>query len=182
MTRASVSAASSPIAVTHRCASVVVATVSGQKVVPVRKVPSTAHRQPDGFGAAAQQPLGCRAGQSALDIAAIKLPEGQTSKASLTVVRAGLIRAAARQLNNATMNRCNRRSAVRSLADVRNSYPCLPQCAVNVVDRALGHAPPRAPALGTSFPQTAVANRDWCPGGCVGGQQVAAGAADEGCG
>ncbi|SPO25476.1 related to GCY1 - galactose-induced protein of aldo/keto reductase family [Ustilago trichophora] len=97
------------------------------------------------------------------DIAAIKLPEGQTSKASLTVVRAGLIKAAVRQLasggKSATMENLEPAlSGPIALLTCETLTPAYLSALFNVVDRALGHAPPRAPALGAKFPETAVAN------------------------
>ncbi|CBQ73172.1 related to GCY1-galactose-induced protein of aldo/keto reductase family / conserved hypothetical protein [Sporisorium reilianum SRZ2] len=95
------------------------------------------------------------------DIAAIKLPEGQTAKASLTVVRAGLIKAAARQLSkdNATMESLQPAlSGPIALLTCEHLTPAYLSALFNVVDRALGHAPPRAPAVGAKHPDTAVAN------------------------
>ncbi|KAJ9478995.1 putative reductase 1 [Pseudozyma hubeiensis] len=95
------------------------------------------------------------------DIAAIKLPEGQTAKASLTVVRAGLIKAVAKQLShdNATMESLQPAlSGPIALLTCEHLTPAYLSALFNVVDRALGHAPPRAPAAGAKFPETAVAN------------------------
>ncbi|KAJ1026703.1 hypothetical protein NDA16_002301 [Ustilago loliicola] len=95
------------------------------------------------------------------DIAAIKLPDGQSSKASLTVVRAGLIKAAARQLavGNETMEKLQPAlSGPIALLTCEHLTPAYLSALFNVVDRALGHAPPRAPAMGAKFPNTAVAN------------------------
>lgn len=95
------------------------------------------------------------------DIAAIKLPEGQTAKASLTVVRAGLMKAAARKLSqqNATMKPLQPAlSGPIALLTCEHLNPAYLSALFNVVDRALGHAPPRAPAVGARFPETAVAN------------------------
>ncbi|SNX84505.1 related to GCY1 - galactose-induced protein of aldo/keto reductase family [Melanopsichium pennsylvanicum] len=95
------------------------------------------------------------------DIAAIKLSEGQTCKASLTVVRAGLMKAAAREL--AVANK-----VMEGLQPVLSGPIALLTCEIltpsylsalfSVIDRALGHAPPRAPAAGAKYPETAVAN------------------------
>lgn len=95
------------------------------------------------------------------DIAAIKLPHEQQAKASLTVVRAGLIKAAARQLasGNPTMKRLQPTlSGPIALLTCETLTPAYLSALFNVVDRALGHAPPRAPALGAKHPETAVAN------------------------
>ncbi len=97
------------------------------------------------------------------DIAAIKLPEGQTEKANLTVVRAGLIKAAARQLGESQGNETLATlqpalSGPIALLTCQHLTPTYLSALFNVVDRALGHAPPRAPAAGQKFPEVAVAN------------------------
>lgn len=95
------------------------------------------------------------------DIAAINLAEGQTSKASLTVVRAGLIKAVTRQLSekNAAMKSLQPAlSGPIALLTCEHLTPAYLSALLNVVDRALGHVPPRAPAVGAKFPETAVAN------------------------
>lgn len=95
------------------------------------------------------------------DIAAIKLPEGQTAKASLTVVRAGLMKAAARQLANGNPTMESLQPALSgpiALLTCETLTPAYLSALFNVVDRALGHAPPRAPPAGAKHPETAVAN------------------------
>ncbi|EST05416.1 Transketolase-like, pyrimidine-binding domain protein [Kalmanozyma brasiliensis GHG001] len=94
------------------------------------------------------------------DIAALKLPEGQTAKASLTVVRAGLMKAVTRQLaSNPAMEALQPAlSGPIALLTCETLTPAYLSALFNVVDRALGHVPPRAPAMGAKFPETAVAN------------------------
>ena len=95
------------------------------------------------------------------DIAAVKLPEGQTAKALLTVVRAGLIRAVARQMSrsNPTMESLQPAlSGPIALLTCQHLTPAYLSALFNVVDRALGHVPPRAPAAGAKHPETAAAN------------------------
>ncbi|KAJ1025261.1 hypothetical protein NDA13_004079 [Ustilago tritici] len=99
------------------------------------------------------------------DIAAIKLPPSQSSPATLTVVRAGLIKAAARQLassegnHGAVMERLQPAlSGPIALLTCHVLDPTYLSALFNVLDRALGHVPPRAPAGGGKFPEVAVAN------------------------
>ncbi|KAJ1599909.1 hypothetical protein NDA14_004867 [Ustilago hordei] len=99
------------------------------------------------------------------DIAAIKLPASQSSPATLTVVRAGVIKAAARQLAS---SESNRGAVMERLQPALSGPIALLTCHVldptylsglfNVLDRALGHVAPRAPAGGVKFPEVAVAN------------------------
>lgn len=95
------------------------------------------------------------------DLAAIKLPEGEAARASLTVVRAGLIKAVTRELsadNPAMAQLQPALSGPIALLTCPHLTPAYLSALFNVVDRALGHAPPRAPAAGQSFPAVAVAN------------------------
>ncbi|KAJ1028963.1 hypothetical protein NDA18_002596 [Ustilago nuda] len=99
------------------------------------------------------------------DIAAIKLPASQSSRATLTVVRAGVIKAAAKQLASSERNRGALMERLQpalsgpiALLTCHVLHPTYLSGLFNVLDRALGHVSPRAPAAGVKFPEVAVAN------------------------
>ncbi|PWZ02409.1 hypothetical protein BCV70DRAFT_63886 [Testicularia cyperi] len=95
------------------------------------------------------------------DIAAVKLPESQTDKARLNVVRAGLMKAATRKLARSNPAMAELRPALSgpiALLTCSHLSPSYLSALFNVVDRALGHAPPRAPPAGQPHPVVANAN------------------------
>lgn len=95
------------------------------------------------------------------DIAAIKLPEPGMEPAELHVVRAGVMKAACNQLAHSNQALAQLQpvfSGPIALLTCSHLSPPYLSALLNVVDRALGRVPPRAPPAGTPFPETASAN------------------------
>ncbi|EPQ28602.1 uncharacterized protein PFL1_03905 [Pseudozyma flocculosa PF-1] len=98
------------------------------------------------------------------EIASIKLPEGETKRARLTIVRSGLMKAVCRRQTQQAMKSIEPLfSGPIALLTCPHLSPAYVSSLLNVVDRALGHTPPKAPARGAAFPTAAVANPRMVP-------------------
>lgn len=95
------------------------------------------------------------------DIAALKLPEEGMEPARLQVVRSGLMKAASNQLSHSNQALAQLQpvfSGPIALLTCSHLSPPYLSALLNVVDRALGRVPPRAPPAGKPFPEVAPAN------------------------
>ncbi|KAN0060196.1 hypothetical protein ACQY0O_007525 [Thecaphora frezii] len=98
------------------------------------------------------------------EIAAIKLPEGETKRAKITVVRSGLMKAVCRKQKTQAIKALEPLfSGPIALLTCPHLSPAYVGSLLNVVDRALGHTPPRAPARNAPFPSSADANPRMVP-------------------
>ena len=102
------------------------------------------------------------------DIAAIKLPEGETKTAKFTAVRSGLMKAVCRAQPEAAKTSLEPLfSGPVALLTCPHLSPSYVSSLLNVVDRALGNAPPKAPAKHLPHPAVAAANPRLVPLGAV---------------